>query len=261
MKTLEKRIKALIYRSLSLNQYLRLVSRNYFILYNSRLLKKYPRFKYHYYLGEVVNKDDVVIDIGANLGYYAVPFSKWVGQDGFVYAVEPVEQMRRVLQRNIGKRKNIKVLPYALGTENKSIRMGNDSRQTNDGVIATGSHFVLDENAHAMDEFSAEMKKGSELFKDLEKLDFIKCDVEGFETVIIPEIREILIKHHPTMLIETRGEKRTFLESFLSDIGYSAYVLDDDKRLYPASDIDEKTEDDVMFIHESRKNSFDNIVE
>lgn len=257
MKTLEIYFKKLLFNKLSFSRYLKMVSKSYFLLYKLGTLKNKPLYKYHYYLKNVIHKDNVIIDIGANLGYYTIPFSKWVGEKGFVYAVEPIEAVREVLQKNIGKRRNIKVLPYALGNENKSIRMGNNTRE-NKGMIATGSHFVLEEKAKALDEFTAEMKKGSELFNDLEKLDFIKCDVEGYETVIIPELKSILTKHKPIMLIETRREKRVFLLDFLSKIDYAGYVLED-KRLYPASEITEKMEDDILFIPQNKVELFSEI--
>jgi FkbM family methyltransferase len=242
-------IKKLIFKTFSFTMYLRIVSRFYFLLYNTGFLRNNVRYKYHYFLKNLINTNDVVIDIGANLGYYTIPFAKWVGPGGFVYAVEPVRQVRVVLKNHIGKRRNIKLLPYALGSENKNIRMGNNTIAEK-GIIATGSHFVLEKDDTALNEFSAEMKRGSELFKNLEKLDLIKCDVEGYETVIIPEMESILTKHKPTMLIETKNEKRVFLLNYLLERGFKGYILEN-KKLIPADNSEEKTEDDIIFIHNS----------
>lgn len=242
-------IKKLIFKTFSFKGYLIIVSRMYFILYNIGFLRSNARYKYHYFLKNLINKNNVVIDIGANLGYYTLPFANWVGPGGFVHAVEPVQQVRDVLKKNIGKRRNIKVLPYALGSENKNIRMGNNTIAEK-GIIATGSHFVLEKDDMALNEFSAEMKRGSELFGNLEKLDFIKCDVEGYETEIIPEMDAILEKHKPTMLIETKNEKRRFLLNFLLERGFMGYILEN-KKLIPADNSEEETEDDIIFIHNS----------
>lgn len=252
--SLEKRIRKLFFELVPFRTYLFLVSKVYFLTYNLGLLKKNTTFKYHYFLKNLINRDDIIIDIGANLGYYTIPYAKHVGPQGFVYAIEPVQVVREVLEKNIGRRKNIQILPYALGTESKHIRMGNNTRK-HFGVVATGSHFVLEEDANALDEFTAEMKIGSEIFKNLERLDFIKCDVEGYETVIIPEMEKILIEHKPTMLIETRREKRVFLLDYLMEIGFLGYVLEGGK-LYPAKDIEEKMEDDIIFIHKEKVNRY-----
>lgn len=251
---IEKRIKKVLFKALSFRRYLTLVSKSYFLFYNLGILKWDSKYKYHYFLKKLIHRNDVIIDIGANLGYYSLPFSRWAGQKGVVYAVEPVPQVREVLQKNIGKKSNIQIIPYALGDENKSIRMGNNTREKQ-GLIATGSHFVLENHAKALDEFEAEMRRGSEIFGDLEKLDFVKCDVEGYETVIIPELTDILIKHKPLMLIETRREKRIFLVDYLRKRGFYGYVLENNA-LHPASEIKEKMEDDILFIHQSELEHF-----
>lgn len=259
MKDIEKKLKKLLFKYLSFSQYLTLVSRSYFLLYRMNFLKHNPSFKYHYFLKNVINKGDTVIDIGANLGYFSIPFSQWVGKEGVVYSVEPLTQMREVFKKNIGTRNNIKILPYALGNENKKIIMGNNTGIDNE-IIATGSHFVLEENTKAIDEFSAEMRKGSELFNNLEKLNFIKCDIEGYEDVVIPEIKQIIIEYKPLMLIETKREKRVFLLDFLLDIGFHGFVLED-KELHLVSDIKGNKEDDILFIHENKLDLFMRIIE
>lgn len=255
---IEKRIKKALFKCLSFKSYLTLVSKSYFISYRFGILKNNPKYKYHHFLKNMINTNDVVLDIGANLGYYSSLFSKWVGKNGFVYSVEPLVQMREVLIKNIRNQKNVKIFPYALGTENKEIRMGNNTRMKT-GVIATGSHFVLEDDTKAFDEFTAEMKKGSELFGSFDKLNFIKCDVEGYETVIIPEIKEIIIKHMPLMLIETSGEKLDFILSFLLNIGYHGFVLNDGK-LAQVEKAGNGLEDDILFIPIDKIEQYNNFM-
>lgn len=259
MKHIEETVKTFFFKILSFKQYLSLISSIYFLLYNLGILKYWSLFKYHYFLKSVINKNDIVIDIGANLGYFSKPFSKWVGSKGKVYSIEPVKQVREVLEKNVRKIQNIKVIPYALGNENRKVQLGNNTRK-NKGFISSGSHFILEDKATALDEFSAEMKKGSELFCNLERLDFIKCDVEGYETVIIPELKDILLKHKPIILIETRKEKRKFLLKYLSNIGFYVFILENGK-LFSLNEIEKKTEDDILFIHKDKIDLFSNIIE
>ncbi len=247
-------LKKFLFKRLSFTNYLRLVSRSFLILYRSGALKIYPFFKYHYFLKNLIKKGDTIIDIGGNLGYFTIPFSEWTGKNGRVYSVEPVKPVREVLQRNIGKRQNITIFPYALGNENREIRMGNNTRHER-GLIATGSHFVLENEAGAVDEFTAEMKRGSELFANLERLDFIKCDVEGYETVIIPEMKDLIIRFEPLIFIETNGEKRHFILNFLKGLNYAAYILENNN-LHPLSAEEDMLQDDILFIPVTRTHDF-----
>lgn len=241
-------IKKIIFKFLSFKQYLRLLSRFFFFFYNTGLLKYKDSFKYHYFLKKLINKGDVIIDIGANLGYFSKLFSIQTGDEGWVYAVEPIKEMRDVFKKNVKKRKNITIIPYALGNENKKIRMGNDTRKSS-GYIASGSHFVLDADSEAFDEFNAEMKKGSELFIDLEKIDLIKIDIEGFETVVIPEILNLINSFKPILFVETKGENRKKILSLLAENHFEGYVLNE-SILNPAK---ENGSADIIFIHKDKK--------
>jgi FkbM family methyltransferase len=215
-------------------------------------LKNNPNIQYPYFLKHVIKEGDVVIDIGANLGYYSRLMAKWVGKNGKIYAVEPVEPIRNVLSKNAKKFSCIEILPYALGVENRSIQLGNNSLHKN-GYVASGSHFVMEQNNDAPDlTFNAEMRKGSELFSHLERLDFIKCDVEGYEIYIILEIASIIEDHKPVILIETSGENREKIIEFLQDMDYAPYVLKGQK-LYPLQLADT---DDILFVHRDKRYDF-----
>ena len=262
MKRNGELMKLFLFKTLSFEHYLYALSKMYFLSYDLGLLKKYPLYKYHYFLKSVIKNKETVIDIGANLGYFSIYFSRWVGAEGIVYAVEPVESVRKVLTKNAKKTKNIRIIPYALGEYNKDIEIANTTRKSK-GFIASGSNYVVDESKPVTDEnidkFNAVMRKGSELFGGLAKIDFIKCDVEGYETNIIPEMEVLLKKHEPLMLIETRREKREYLQNYLSGIGFQGFVLENGK-LYPSITIKEKEEDDILFIPKSKLHLYKELI-
>ena len=196
--------------------------------------------EYVYHLPQLVKKGDKVIDIGANLGYYTCPLADLVGEDGRVYAVEPVPVIFSVLKRNVGKRRNVELLNYALGEQERTIEMANDS-VASAGYFGTGRNFVSEgELSKDAVRFTAQMKRGSELFGGMEKIDFIKCDIEGYERVVLPELRPLIEKFHPTVLVETDGESRQQMIRMFTELGYSAYMLVGGKEvtLEPESDKD-----------------------
>lgn len=233
----------LLYRLLPLGGYLRVVSRMFFI-YRALGIGRHGRaLEYNYHLPQLVGQGATAIDIGANLGYYTRPLSAIVGDTGHVYAVEPVPVIFDVLKRNVSGRKNVTLLNYALGSEERTIEMANDSVAAA-GYFGTGRNFVSDgELSGEAIKFSAQMRRGSELFANLERVDFIKCDIEGYERVVIPEMRAIIERHHPTVLIETDGDTRHEIIEMFTQMGYRAYMLEGGKEVK----LDAASDKDIIF--------------
>ena len=222
MKTLLHKI---LYRTLPLEGYLHAVSRMFFLWQRLGIGRYAPATEYVYHLPQLVRAGDTAIDIGANLGYYARTLSRLAGPRGKVYAVEPVPPILAVLRRNLRRCPNVEILPYALGTEEKEITMANDSaRET--GYFGTGQNFVNEEGAAADVQFTARMRRGSELFAGLTRLDFIKCDIEGYEVVVMNELRPLIERFRPTVLIETGGDNRAQIVALFTALGYAAFTLD-----------------------------------
>ena len=220
-----KLIHKILYRTLPLEGYLRVVSRLFFLWQRLGIGRYAPATEYVYHLPQLVRPGDTAVDIGANLGYYARTISRLAGPAGKVYAVEPVAPIRKVLSRNLRRCGNSEIIPYALGTENRPITMGNDSaRET--GYFGTGQNFVNEGGGKAAVEFTAQMRRGSELFAALPRLDFIKCDIEGYEVVAMTEMRPLLEKFRPTVLIETGGANRPQIVALFTGLGYRGYTLD-----------------------------------
>ena len=67
----------------------------------------------------VLKEGDVVLDIGANIGYYALLESRLVGETGLVYAAEPVISNFKLLEKNIQLNNigNIQSFQLAFGAE------------------------------------------------------------------------------------------------------------------------------------------------
>ena len=203
-------IHKILYRTLPLEGYLRVVSRMFFLWQRLGIGRYAPATEYVYHLPQLVRPGDTAIDIGANLGYYARTISRLAGPAGCVYAVEPVAPIRKVLSRNLRHCANAEIVPYALET----------------GYFGTGQNFVNDGGQKAAAEFTAQMRRGSELFGKLECLDFVKCDIEGYEVVVMNEMRPLLEKFRPTVLIETGGANRPQIVALFTELGYRGCTLD-----------------------------------
>ena len=222
---MKKTLHRILYRTLPLEGYLRAVSRLFFLWQRLGLGRRAPETEYVYHLPQLVRAGDTCIDIGANLGYYARTISRLAGPAGRVYAVEPVAPIRKVLSRSLRRCGNTEILPFALGAAAGPVRMGNDSAREN-GYFGTGRNFVNEGGGRSDVEFTAEMRRGSELFARLPRLDFIKCDIEGYEAVVMEEMRPLLERFRPTVLIETGGENRPRIVRLFTRLGYAGYTLD-----------------------------------
>ena len=222
---MKKTLHRILYHTLPLEGYLRAVSRLFFLWQRLGLGRRAPETEYVYHLPQLVRAGATCIDIGANLGYYARTISRLAGPAGRVYAVEPVAPIRKVLSRNLRRCGNTEILPFALGAAAGPVRMGNDSAREN-GYFGTGRNFVNEGGGRSDVEFTAEMRRGSELFARLPRLDFIKCDIEGYEAVVMEEMRPLLERFRPTVLIETGGENRPRIVRLFTRLGYAGYTLD-----------------------------------
>jgi FkbM family methyltransferase len=258
MSGLSSNIKRFLYRRLSLHSYLQVVSRLFFVGYGLGIGRRSAAYEYPRFLRHLVRAGDTVIDIGANLGYYSRILGRLVGKAGKVYAVEPVVPILEVLKRNVQGAGNVEILPYALGRENCTITMANSSAYS-DGYLGTGRNYVSNRNEHEGEaiEFTAKMRRGSELFAGLESLDFIKCDIEGYETVVIPEMAPIIERFLPVVLIETGGPNRGEILKMFREWGYAGYVLSGGRLI----SVMRAPDKDIVFIPGHRYGEFAKLID
>lgn len=239
-------IHKLLYRLLSLESYLRVVSCLFFWWQRLGIGRHSAALEYVYHLEQLVGAGDHCLDIGANLGYYTRTLSHRVGPAGRVYAVEPMAPTRKVLSHNVRHCANVEIFPYALGEECRTVVMANDSAREN-GYMGTGQNFVKEQRGDCAVEYAAEMRRGSQLFGQLERLDFVKCDIEGYEWTVMQEMRSVLEKYHPTVLIETGGENRPRIIALFESLGYRGFTLDHGKEI----PLTPQSGKDIIFRHSS----------
>lgn len=145
-----------------------------------------------------VKKDAVALDIGANIGINAMRLSKLVGEYGKVYAFEPIPFNQNRLKKNIALNNidNINVMEFALGLNNEQLSIAIDANEENMGAISLRNP---QEQGVAIT-----VRNGDDWVKEqqIEKIDFMKIDVEGFEWNVITGLSETIKKYHPSILIE-----------------------------------------------------------
>jgi FkbM family methyltransferase len=145
----------------------------------------------------------VFIDVGANDGYYTLFAARRVGPTGRVVAVEPSTRERINLRRNLLRNRidNVHVVPAALGAApgDADLRLAHGAHSghntlgqfAHDDVTAAQLERVT---VDTLDRVASDMK--------LERIDFVKIDVEGAEGSVVAGARAVLASMRPVMLLE-----------------------------------------------------------
>jgi len=251
-------MKKYLFRLLGLKNYLKLLHWGFHTAYAAGTLKSNYIYKYHYFDKNLVKEGDVVLDIGANLGYYTKLLAKWVGDKGHVYAVEPVTFFADTIKWGTKSFNNIDLYNVALGEEEKDVIL---STPGNFGYLRTGLAHISDKEEASGSEFSftAKMKQASKLFANIPKIDFIKCDIEGYEYIVLPEMENILVKHKPIIQLETWGDQKEKIEGFLKGIGYDIFSLENGI-LKPVEKVTTTEQGDYLFINKQNNSIIDKLV-
>lgn len=211
-------MKKLLYLLLPEKAYLTTLHRFFYVLYNLGLLKNKEAFKFHYFIQRIIQPDFIVIDIGANLGYFAKNFAK-LAQRGKVVAIEPLPQFHAVLDQFIGHRENVELHNVALGKEAGKITMV--LPQTN-GMLRTGLPHIMrpEEKSTTERTQDVQMVNTTDFFRTFERIDYIKCDIEGHEWEVFQLLGGILQEKRPIVQLEVDPKNEQDIFSFFSQCNY-----------------------------------------
>lgn len=175
-------------------------------------LDKYEKYETAIMLGQV-NKNSVVVDVGANIGYYTLLLAKEVKK---IYAFEPDEEVFQILKKNVeeNKLKNVVLINKAVGDKNEKVKIEKNKDNFGDSRISDKGELV-------------ECVKLDEVIK--ERVDLIKVDVQGWEPAVIEGAKNIIEKDSPILFLEyTPGEyKDKKMINFLKKIYKNIWSIND----------------------------------
>jgi FkbM family methyltransferase len=148
----------------------------------------------------VVKPGDIIVDAGANTGYYTLIGSRLVGEKGKVYAFEPEPANFELLQKNV--RLN------GLGNvvlERKALSNRNGTVQLFIAGTNKGDHRIYQPKGESRPAIDVEAVRLDEYFKDQERaIAFLKMDTQGAEGLILEGMTGLLEgrSHRPTIFME-----------------------------------------------------------
>ncbi|WP_158531525.1 FkbM family methyltransferase [Hyphomonas sp. GM-8P] len=227
------------------------------------------------YMKELCTRGDTCLHFGASDGRHSYLLSKIVGPAGTVHAFEPSKYSYGIMCRLIRWHKLGNVHPhnYAIGAEDGETVL-NVPRKTS-GHLGR-AYAVIGDSARGSEELLAkandtefERQKAPVITLDsivaklrLKTLDFVRCDIEGAEGLMIDggetTIREFLptflIEIHPFSLQHNFGRDPGYILAYFLQLGYVAWRLsDDDSELIRVTELDTKRRwRDYFLVHPSR---------
>ena len=155
--------------------------------------------------------DPVFLDVGANVGQHSIFMSKFCHQ---VHAFEPYEKVRNLLLEKIAINHldNIMVHDVGLGARDEYL-----DYYAPIGVN-TGTGSFLAEHASNNNRLLGKLRlvKGDDFLANLnlDRVDLIKIDVEGFEKFVLTGLKETISTYHPLIFMEfCESTKKTFASS------------------------------------------------
>ena len=146
----------------------------------------------------ILKEGDVVLDIGANIGYCALIESKLVGDQGKVYAVEPISNNINILKKNISLNncKNIEIFNLAIGDTDKKSKIYVSDRCNLCSLGRKPSNII--------GERLTDVLTVDTFLKDKDPPNVIRMDVEGYEYNIVKGMSKIL-ENDVKILMEIHG--------------------------------------------------------
>ena len=177
-----------------------------------------------------LNPGDIALDVGGNIGLQSIRMSKSVGEQGKVFAFEPLIHLQEKLSRNIklNKADNVKLFPYALSNTEREVDFHISKGKWNQGTFNISNNQPGTEIQHVIIKVADEIPE----VKELNRLDLVKIDVEGFEYQVLLGLKQTIRKHKPRIIFEYdknywEANAQNFSEcfDFLSGLDYTLYQI------------------------------------
>lgn len=172
----------------------------------------------------------VALDCGANVGVHTIEWARLMHQWGEVIAFEAQEKIYYALAGNVAINNclNVTARHCAVGAECGSI----DIPEPNYLVPSSYGSFELKQRENTeyigQDVDYSKTKPVPLVSIDslgLQRLDFIKIDVEGMEEEVLAGAEQSIVRHRPIMMIEVIKSDKTKLEAFLQGHGYRLFPM------------------------------------
>ncbi|OQB73292.1 MAG: hypothetical protein BWX89_01026 [candidate division TA06 bacterium ADurb.Bin131] len=182
----------------------------------------------------LIKNGDTVFDIGGNFGWYTCYFAKYVGDNGKVYTFEPTDTVME-LEKNVllnGYSDRVVINRAACGNEEGFTKLFVPSKL---GTAFASLRPHPYEDNQRFYQIEVPIRKLDDYCKlnHVEKIDFIKLDIEGGELLALKGAEKVLREISPIILLEIQqyhtklfGYMPVDLLYYLEGFGYTVFEID-----------------------------------
>ncbi len=165
------------------------------------------------------NKDDVILELGAYIGYYAIGISELLSDQGKIIAVEASPDNFKILNKNISENKINNIIPLHKAIWNKKTELDfylteNQKNSVNKYIV--GDNESIKVSADTVDNIVKDL--------NLTKIDFVRIQLNGVEYEALQGMSNVLINKKPKLLIAVPYINDEIIKKFLESHGYT-YIM------------------------------------
>ena len=186
-----------------------------------------------------ISKGNLVIDVGANIGYFSLIMAKCV-ENGKVFSFEPELKNFELLEKNLDENEysNVVLENKAVGNKNGITEMYLADK--NDNIYSSSMHKIFSSKivSQLSNTISVNIIKLDEYFVNLgliNKIDLVKIDVEGAEFDVLRGMEKIIDGNKNIKIImefclenlEDFGSNPKDIMHFLKDKGFKIWKINE----------------------------------
>jgi FkbM family methyltransferase len=183
-------------------------------------------------VSKLINKGDLCLDIGANLGSYTFLMAHSTGSEGKVFAFEPNPNLYRFLKDSVNLNQAdrfIFVDPRALYSKSgQSLRFYLSNNPSNSGTSSLVNHgvFVCEKNCVIVETVSL---KDYFIENKIEKCKLIKIDVERAEQEVLKGMMDLLRERRIDYIVleQLAGSES---QKILDSVAYTGWLIDETRK-------------------------------
>ena len=178
---------------------------------------------------------DVILDIGANIGWYSIVLKNNIKPNVTVYAFEPEPLNFELLKKNIAHNQitNIEAVNKAVAEKSGESTLFLYHPKN------SGRHSLLDINPQTNKSIQVETVNIEDFLNgqriNFNKVKFIKIDIEGYEvfalknaSALLQQLPYMFIEYSPVLIRQGGQDPANFIR-WLADFGFNFYNIDGGK--------------------------------